>query len=75
MKHPHCSKITRDFALNLARNLKYGPLPAKLDPLPGVDEAIKIIHDERATCGFNWITGTYAEEVLRMSRGEKVKLS
>ena len=52
-------------ALNLARNLKYGPLPKPDDPMPTVKEALVIINEERRTCGFNWLTGEAAETVLR----------
>ena len=52
-------------ALNLARNLKYGPLPKPDDPLPTVEEAIQLIQRERRDCGFNWLTGEAAEQALR----------
>ncbi len=52
-------------ALALARNLKYGPLPKPDDPTPSPKEALKIIEEERRTCGFNWITGETAAEVIR----------
>lgn len=52
-------------ALNLARNLKFGPLPAPNDPLPSLDEAIELIREERRTCGFNWLTGEAAEQALQ----------
>ena len=57
--------MTVEKALSLARNLKYGPLPKLDDPTPSVEEAIKIINEERRTCGFNWLTGEAAEQVLR----------
>ena len=59
-----------DEALSLARNLEYGPLPKPEDPVPGVDEAIDLIHQERLECGFNWLTGEAAEAVLRHAREE-----
>ena len=55
-------------ALELARNLKYGPLPKPDDPTPTVKEAVSIISEERRSCGFNWLTGEAAETVLRESR-------
>ena len=54
-----------DNALNIARSLKYGPLPGPQDHAPSVEEAIELIHEERRTCGFNWLTGAAAEEALR----------
>ena len=56
--------MTLDAALSIARNLKYGPLPDTHDPVPTVAEAIDIIHEERGSCRFNWITGAEAERVL-----------
>ena len=56
--------MTVNEALAIARNLKYGPLPKPDDPLPSVAEAIGLIHAERHTCGFNWLTGEAAEQVL-----------
>ena len=47
--------MTLEDALNLARNLKYGPLPRPDDPCPDVNEAIELIHQERRGCGFNWL--------------------
>jgi hypothetical protein len=60
-------------ALNLARSLKYGPLPKPDDPLPNVDEAIELIHQERRECGFNWLTGEAAEQTLRESKNSHKK--
>lgn len=51
-------------ALDLARTLKHGPLPAATDPWPTPEDAIAVLHEERRTCGFNWITGEVAEAVL-----------
>ena len=51
-------------ALELARTLKHGPLPAATDPMPAPEEAIEIIRAARRTCGFNWITGEVAEAVI-----------
>jgi hypothetical protein len=56
--------MTKDDALDIARNLKYGPLPKPDDPVPTVDEAIAIISEERKVCGFNWLTGAHAQAVL-----------
>ena len=52
-------------ALELARTLKYDPLPRPDDPAPTATEAIELIRHERRTCGFNWITGEVAESVLQ----------
>ena len=57
--------MTVEKALSLARDLMYGPLPKTSDPTPSVKDAIEIIHDRRHTCGFNWLTGEAAENVLR----------
>jgi hypothetical protein len=73
MKHPYHEDVTTESALSIARILKYGPCPKPYDPTPTVDDAIELIHQERKTCGFNWITGTVSEEVLRLTRGEEVK--
>ena len=56
--------MTKYEALSLARNMKFGPLPKPQDPFPDIKEAIDIIREERRTCGFNWLTGQAAEEVL-----------
>lgn len=61
----HAFGYTVAAALDLARSLKHGPLPAKTDPVPSPEEAIRIIEEERHSCGFNWITGEVAEAVLR----------
>ena len=55
-------------ALNLARNLKFGPLPSHDAPLPSLDEAIELIREERRTCGFNWLTGEAAEHALQQEK-------
>ena len=70
MKHPYHDYSTED-ALNLARNCIHGPIPKKDDPTPTVDEAIAVLQERRRTCGFIWITGRVAVEVLRATRGEK----
>jgi len=57
--------MTVEEALNLARDLKYGPLPKLADPMPTIEEAIEIIHEARRTCGHTWLTGVAAEEVLK----------
>lgn len=75
IRHPYHSNITVEFALHQARLLKHGPFPKDTDDTPTVDEAIELIHEERRTCGFNWITGARCEEVLRLARGENVTFS
>jgi hypothetical protein len=57
-------------ALEIARNLKHGPLPGLDDPVPPVGEAIRLIREERRSCGFNWLTGEAAENVLREALGD-----
>ena len=61
----HASGYSVAAALELARTLKYGPLPGPEDPVPSHEEAIGLIRTERRTCGFNWLTGEGAEAVLR----------
>ena len=63
--------MTVNEALAIARNLKHGPLPKPDDPLPSVAESIELIHEERQTCGFNWLTGEAAEEMLRRAGKER----
>ena len=57
-------RYTIGSALTIARTLKYGPLPKPEDPFPGLMEALELIREERRTCGFNWLTGAAAEEVI-----------
>lgn len=59
-------------ALNLARNLKFGPLPNPDAPLPSLDEAIELIREERRTCGFNWLTGEAAEQAIHEEKRKTV---
>lgn len=60
----HSVGYTIESALNLARSLKYGPLPKPEDPFPEPEEALELIRQERRTCGFTWLTGDAAEEVI-----------
>jgi hypothetical protein len=62
--------VTVQDALSIARSLKYGPIPKPDAPMPSVEEAIVIIREERRTCGFNWITGETAEDLLNRHRDE-----
>ena len=64
-------RMTVEKALDLARNLEYGPIPKPNDPVPTVEEAIRIIHEARLRSGHNWLTGEAAERVLREHVGEK----
>jgi len=74
MKHPHYD-YTLDDALRLAQSLKYGLLTTPFDKEPCIAEAIDLILQSRGKCGFNWITGTVAEEILRLANGEDIKAS
>ena len=65
--------MTVNDALEIARNLKYGSLPRRDDPMPCVAEAIKLIREERQTCGFNWLTGEAAEQALMEQGALKTK--
>jgi len=60
----HSVGYTIESALNLARSLKYGPLPKPEDPVLEPEEALDLIREERRTCGFNWLTGEAAEEAI-----------
>ncbi len=71
IRHPHYDYSLED-ALALARSLKYGPLPLPSDPVPEIPEAIELIRQELGTCGFNWITGRVALELLWHANGEEV---
>lgn len=72
LKHP-CYDYTLDDALALARSLKYGPFLKDSDPAPAIPEAIGIIRNSVKACGFNWITGRVALEILRNANGEDVR--
>jgi glutamyl/glutaminyl-tRNA synthetase len=45
------------------------------DPVPDIPEAIEAIKRALKTCGFNWITGQAALELLRSANGEEVTWS
>jgi hypothetical protein len=55
-------------ALNLARNIKYGPLPKKDDPCPSINEAIRLIENYWMRKEFNWLTGTEALKILNKEK-------
>ena len=74
MKHPY-HDYTLDDALELARSIKYGPIMKPSDPVPDIPEAIEVIKRSLKTCGFNWITGQVALELLRSANGEEVNWS
>ena len=60
--------MTLTQALNIARALKFGPLPKPGDPMPSIEEAIGLIHEERKICGFTWLTGEAAEKALQSEK-------
>lgn len=66
--------MTVNEALPIARSLTFGPLPKAEDPMPSMEEAIALIHEERRTCGFNWLTGEAAEQVLREASDDMHRL-
>lgn len=70
-KHP-CYDYTLDDALQMARSIKYGPFLKPGDPVPEIAEAIEIVTKALRGCGFNWITGCVALQVLRSANGETV---
>ena len=74
VRHPYHDYTTND-ALSLARGIIHGPLPKKDDPVPSIDEAIAAIVECQKRTDFNWITGRVALEVLRASKGEKVRFT
>ena len=60
----HAIGYTFGAAMELARGLKHGPLPAQTDPMPTPEEAVQVIREAQRTCGFNWITGEVAQAVI-----------
>ena len=57
-------------ALNLARNIKYGPLPKENDPYPSINESIKLIENYWMRKEFTWLTGREALEILKVERNK-----
>jgi hypothetical protein len=71
MRHPfYDMDEKRALALAARLVLENALLPSLADRIPSIPEAINLLHHERGTCGFNWITGRVAEEVLRAVNGE-----
>lgn len=70
IKHPYY-EYNSDHALKLARSIKYGPIPKEEDPTPSAKDALSLIENSRKDCGFNWITGRVASEVLRAELGHE----
>lgn len=73
VKHPYHDYTIAD-ALALARQIKHG-MPMPSDSPPDIPEAIEIVRRSLRTCGFNWITGQVALQVLRSANGEEVDWS
>ena len=42
-------------------------------PRPTVEEALERIEHQLATCGFNWLTGQAARDVLRERSGDAIQ--
>jgi len=67
--------MTLQDAMEIATNLKYGPMESLNKPSPTYQEAYELIETERKTCGFNWITGTEAlkliEQALTQRHGKR----
>lgn len=59
--------MTPEKAINLATRLHPDNdlFPSPNDVIPTAREALELIRKERATCGFNWLTGEAAEEALQ----------
>jgi hypothetical protein len=73
IKHPYYD-MDETSAMALAYRLKkeeLGLSDSSETAAPSLEQAIRLLSVERATCGFNWITGRVAEEVLRVANGEK----
>jgi predicted alpha-1,6-mannanase (GH76 family) len=71
VRHPYYDTTLLD-ALKLARLIEALPGQVKdTEPLPDVQEAFATIKAEAKTCGFNWITGRVAMELLRYALGEE----
>ena len=48
-----------------AIDISWGADRYRGDPRPTVEEALERIEHQLATCGFNWLTGQEARDVLR----------
>jgi hypothetical protein len=74
IKHPYYD-LTLEDSLKMAKSLIYGPFMKVSDPTPSIPDALSAIRKSRQTCGFNWITGFVAEQILRVANGEKIKFT
>jgi hypothetical protein len=72
IKHP-MGDYTTSQAVELARICRQGIGAEKKEPLPTIDEAIRILKDSPTMKSCNWITGQVALETLRLTKGEKVE--
>jgi len=52
-----------------AIDISWGADRYRGDPRPTVEEALERIEHQLATCGFNWLTGQAARDVLRQAAG------
>ena len=52
-----------------AIDISWGADRYRGDPRPTVGEALERIEHQLATCGFNWLTGQAARDVLRQAAG------
>ncbi len=52
-----------------AINISWGADQYRGVPRPTVEEALERIDHQLATCGFNWLTGQEARDVLRRAVG------
>lgn len=56
--------VTVREALEIARNRRDIATPGRKGLLPTLQEALDIIQQDLKTCGFNWLTGMQARDVL-----------
>lgn len=71
IKHPYYDMdLERALAIATRLHPRNGVFPSPRDYVPTLEEAVDLVYHERRTCGFQWITGRVAEEVLRAAAGE-----
>lgn len=58
-------------AMDIATNLKYGPMGNVNKPSPTYEEAYALIEAEWKDCWFNWITGQEALKLIGQALSQK----